>query len=164
MNCRNVDAYNIMSQLLMVPVVSACFNVEMRKLEAYGNIMARMLNREATKLHQHLVRCQYPFQTYIFDSVASLYCANVPYATALKLWEVIIGDPEIGFLRVGLSIFLLLQKTLLKKEVEDIIMIVKFPCQHVTEQELLQQIRKINIAPKDYLKIKQQVMMEAGLS
>ncbi|MDR3549493.1 MAG: TBC domain-containing protein [Candidatus Pacebacteria bacterium] len=165
LNCKNVESFEIMSYLLTVPIVMACFTANMQKLTTYGQIFEEVLASSAPKLQKHLESCEYQYVTYIFDVVASMFCANFPYITARKIWDYILPKPEVGIFRVGLAVFKTLEEKILDKSApEEIMMIVKSPCEHADEETILQNISKTEVSAETYYKIKEKKMAAAGIT
>ena len=163
LNCKNVDAFNILSYLLTVPVIKACFSVDMNKLAAYGNVLEELLLLYVPKVAKYLKASGYQYQTYIFDSGASLFYANFSYFVASEIWDAILDSPEIGLFRVGVTVFKTLEKELLTMRADEVMMAVKFPCQHTTEEVFLKTLSKTEIKVKDFLRIKQKAMDDAKI-
>ncbi len=163
LNCKNVDAFVIMSNLLCVPVLRACLSSNIEVINVYAAVFAQLLSSQASKVHKHLVKSGYMFETYVFDSAASLFCNNFPPATAEKIWDAILDNPEVGLMRVGISVFKVLEKLILTKSADEIMMIVKHPCQQATEEAILKMLSKTTIRQKDYDAIKEKAMTQGGI-
>ncbi len=164
LNCKNVEAFQIMSYLLTVPIINACFNVDMRRLAIYSQIFDDLLGLQSAKLQKHLQSCGYQYVTYIFDVVAGLFCLNFPYNSAVKVWDYILESPELGIFRVGVAVFRSLESEIMEKSAEDIMMLVKSPCEHVDVEVILKNIAKMEIPAKTYDKIKEKRMAEADIN
>jgi len=162
LNCTNIHAFNIMAYLLSIPIISACFHVDAKILAGYAEVLDELLAINAPKLQKYLKEKGYQYLTYIFDSVATLFAGNFPYVTATKIWDQIIGNAEIGIFRVGIAVFKSLEKEIMQKEMEDIMMAVKFPLVNTTEEIILKNLSKIEIDMKEYQKIKNKKMSSIG--
>ena len=163
LNCKNADSFIMMNYLLTVPVISTTFSVDMRKLGVYAEIFEELLAEQSSKLQKYLKVREYQFVTYMFDSVASLFCGNFPYSAVLKIWDAILGEPEVGIFRTGLAVFKAMEKEIMEKDLEEIMMMVKFPCVHVTEEAILKMLSKTELSSKDYYKLKEKKMAQAGI-
>ncbi len=163
MNCKNLDAFIILSNLFCVSIIRAAFNSSVEHLKAYGVVFSNLLNDHAPKIYKHLAKCNYPLETYIFDSAASLFANNFPPAVAVKIWDVVLENPELGIMRVGLSVFKSLEKLILLKRQDEIMMLVKYPCQNVDEDTILRMLAKTVLKPKEYEIMKDKTLRQVGI-
>ena len=160
LNCRNIDSFNILSYLLSVPIISDCLNVNSKIMIGYANILEELVFNQSPKLGKYLKSKGYNFLSYIFDTVVSFFMTSFPYETELKILDRIIESPEIGIFKLGLSIFKILEKKMMEKKAEEVMMILKFPLSHTTEDIVFQTFDKMELNVKTYMKLKEKHMKE----
>ena len=163
LNCTNYGAFLILRSFLRIPVIRAAFTGNLDGLKVYGDIFMALLKNQSSKLYNHLTKSDYPIVTYVFDAAASMYANNFPLEVTVKLWDIIMESPELMMMRVGISIFKSMEKTILSKTKEEIMMMVKYPCKVIEEEVLLKTIAKTTIKPKDYEAIKKKLITREEL-
>jgi len=155
LNCKNVDAFNLLCYLLNIPILSNCMMVDEKYMMIYGNMLEELVNTQLQKLGKYLKSRKYNYLSYIFDGIVALFMKNFPYETELKLVDRIIQDPEIGVFRISLAVFKALESILITQRTEEIMMTVKSPLLYVGEEELLEILDKTVIEHKDYERLRE---------
>jgi len=163
MNCKNIDAFIIMQGLLCVPIIRAVFSSNMDLIRGYAAIFANLLSDQNSKVYKYLAKGQYPYETYIFDSTASLFTINFSAPAVSQIWDLILENPELGIMRVGLAVFKSLEKVILTKSQEETMMLVKYPCQSVSEDDIIKIISKTNVKQSTYDSIKEKTMKQVEI-
>eukprot|EP00826_Nyctotherus_ovalis_P049707 TRINITY_DN6025_c0_g3_i1.p1 TRINITY_DN6025_c0_g3~~TRINITY_DN6025_c0_g3_i1.p1 ORF type:complete len:176 (+),score=50.86 TRINITY_DN6025_c0_g3_i1:1284-1811(+) len=158
LNCTNFGAFVILCSFMRIPVLRAAFTGNLDSLRIYGEIFMTILKSQSSKIHSYLTKCAYPIETYIFEAAASMFANNFALDTTEKLWDIIMENPELMMMRVGVAVFKAMEKAVLDKSKEEIIMMTKYPHRTLNEEALFKAISKTTIKQKDYDSVKDKIL------
>ena len=127
LNCNNINAFNIMSYLLTLPIISYHLDMDKDALTGYVNILEELMDKQANKIHKHLKSQDYKYMTYINYSRCKFFVDNFSDNTIIKSWDQIIGLEEAGLFHVAIAVFKSLEKEILTKSVDAITIMLKLP-------------------------------------
>jgi len=163
LNCKNFGAFIIMCSFLHISVLRAAFTGNLELIKVYGEIFMSLLKKQSSKVFNHLTKCDYPIETYVFEAASSMFVNNFPLDVAEKLWDIIMENPELMMMRVGIAVFKALEKSIIDKTKDEIIMMVKRPLEVITEKDLFKVIAKTTIGQKDYDNTKEKILNKSHL-
>jgi len=154
LNCKNVNAFNILSYFLTIPIISYYINMDRDMLKGYGDILERLIHKYLLETHEHLKNQGYQFLSYVHDAMASLYVRSFPYEVVVKVWDRVIGLSEGGLFQVALSVFKALKEEIFGRNAEDISILVKSPLSYIDEESIFKAMEKLQSVPKDFNMLK----------
>eukprot|EP00467_Chlorarachnion_reptans_P004445 CAMPEP_0114525526 /NCGR_PEP_ID=MMETSP0109-20121206/22480_1 /TAXON_ID=29199 /ORGANISM="Chlorarachnion reptans, Strain CCCM449" /LENGTH=486 /DNA_ID=CAMNT_0001707131 /DNA_START=121 /DNA_END=1581 /DNA_ORIENTATION=+ len=160
LNMPTFDAFQCLANLLNQDIYFVFFRMDVNKMNTHLDVYQTLLKEKLPNLYKHFEEIEIKPGMYLYEWLLTIYSRSLKIDIAHRIWDNFLYHGQVFLFRTALGMLRLFEAQFLKMSFEDCLSILNRPPEDINENELFENIYRIQLTSKRFDRMVSKAMEE----